>query len=283
MMKTKFPEWLKKRLPSQDKWMHVEDILEDLNLNTVCQSAQCPNQGECFGNNTATFMIMGRNCSRNCRFCAVTSAKPEELDPLEPAHVAEAVKRLGLKYIVITSVTRDDLADGGVSHFIKTVKEIKKISDDIKIELLTPDFQGEVDILKKLAETDFEVFNHNVETIPRLYSSVRPEADYEQSLFVLEKMKELNDQLYTKSGIMVGLGEQKEEVIEVMNDLRDKDVDILTIGQYLQPSSMHLKVKEFITPELFAEYKTIGEGLGFKSVVSEPFARSSYHAAESLK
>lgn len=283
MMKGKFPEWLKKRLPTQDKWMHVEDILEDLNLNTVCQSAECPNQGECFSNNTATFMIMGRNCSRNCRFCAVTSAKPEELDPLEPAHVAEAVKRLGLKYVVITSVTRDDLDDGGVSHFIKTVEEIKKISTDIKIELLTPDFQGDVEILKRLAEADFEVFNHNVETIPRLYSSVRPEADYQQSLFVLEKMKELNNQIYTKSGIMVGLGEEKEEVIEVMKDLRDKDVDILTIGQYLQPSSMHLKVKEFITPELFAEYKKIGESLGFKSVVSEPFARSSYHAAESVK
>jgi lipoic acid synthetase len=190
---------------------------------------------------------------------------------------------LDLKYVVITSVTRDDLEDGGVSHFIKTVEEIKKISGDIKIELLTPDFQGEVDILKRLAEANFEVFNHNVETIPRLYSSVRPEADYQQSLFVLEKMKDLNNQIYTKSGIMVGLGEQKEEVIEVMHDLRDKDVDILTIGQYLQPSSMHLKVKEFITPELFAEYKEIGESLGFKSVVSEPFARSSYHAAESLK
>jgi lipoic acid synthetase len=282
-MKGKFPEWLKKRLPTQDKWMQVEDVLEDLNLNTVCQSAECPNQGECFANNTATFMIMGRNCSRNCRFCAVTSAKPEKLDPIEPQHVAEAVKRLGLKYVVITSVTRDDLEDGGVSHFIKTVEEIKKISDDIKIELLTPDFKGEVDILKMLAEANFEVFNHNVETIPRLYSSVRPEADYQQSLFVLKKMKDLNDQIYTKSGIMVGLGEKKEEVIEVMHDLRDKDVDILTIGQYLQPSSMHLKVKEFITPELFAEYKNIGESLGFRSVVSEPFARSSYHAAESVK
>jgi lipoic acid synthetase len=282
-MKGKFPEWLKKRLPTQDKWMQVEDVLEDLNLNTVCQSAECPNQGECFANNTATFMIMGRNCSRNCRFCAVTSAKPEKLDPLEPQHVAEAVKRLGLKYVVITSVTRDDLEDGGVSHFIKTVEEIKKISDDIKIELLTPDFKGEVDILKMLAEANFEVFNHNVETIPRLYSSVRPEAEYQQSLFVLKKMKDLNDQIYTKSGIMVGLGEKKEEVIEVMHDLRDKDVDILTIGQYLQPSSMHLKVKEFITPELFAEYKNIGESLGFRSVVSEPFARSSYHAAESVK
>jgi lipoic acid synthetase len=282
-MGAKFPDWLKKRLPAQDKWINVKNILEDLNLNTVCQSAECPNQGECFANNTATFMIMGRNCSRNCRFCAVTSAEPEKLDPLEPAHVAEAVKRLGLKYIVITSVTRDDLEDGGVSHFIKTVEEIKKISSKIKIELLTPDFQGEPAVLEKLAQADFEVFNHNVETVPRLYSSVRPEANYEQSLFVLEQMKGLNAQLYTKSGIMVGLGEKKEEVIKVMNDLRDKDVDILTIGQYLQPSSRHLKVKEFISPEVFFEYKTIGESMGFKSVVSEPFARSSYHAAESLK
>ena len=281
-MKGKFPEWLKKRLPTQDKFVKVEETLADLSLNTVCRSAQCPNQGECFSNNTATFMILGENCSRNCRFCAVNSAEPEKVDPLEPAHLAEAVKRLNLKYVVITSVTRDDLQDGGVSQFIKVVEEAKKISADIKIELLTPDFQGKIEILKKLAEADFEVFNHNVETVPRLYSSVRPEADYQQSLFVLEKMKELKPELYTKSGIMVGLGEKKDEVVELMKDLRGKDVDILTIGQYLQPSSEHLKVAEFITPKLFAEYKSIGEFLGFKSVVSQPFARSSYHAAESL-
>jgi lipoic acid synthetase len=281
-MKGKFPEWLKKRLPTQDKWVTVEETLADLSLNTVCRSAQCPNQGECFSNNTATFMILGENCSRNCRFCAVNSAKPEQVDPMEPAHLAEAVKRLNLKYVVITSVTRDDLQDGGVSQFIDSVREIKKISAEIKIELLTPDFQGKIEILKKLAGSDFEVFNHNVETIPRLYSGVRPEADYQQSLFVLEKMKELKPALYTKSGIMVGLGEKKDEVVELMKDLREKDVEILTIGQYLQPSKQHLKVTEFITPELFAEYKSIGESLGFKSVVSQPFARSSYHAAESL-
>jgi lipoic acid synthetase len=281
-MKGKFPEWLKKRLPTQDKWVKVEETLADLSLNTVCRSAQCPNQGECFSNNTATFMILGENCSRNCRFCAVNSAKPEKVDLMEPAHLAEAVKRLNLKYVVITSVTRDDLQDGGVNQFIKVVEEVKKISNDIKIELLTPDFQGEVEILKKLAAADFEVFNHNVETIPRLYSSVRPEADYQQSLFVLEKMKKLKPAFYTKSGIMVGLGEKKDEVVELMKDLREKDVEILTIGQYLQPSKQHLKVTEFITPELFAEYKSIGKSLGFKSVVSQPFARSSYHAAESL-
>ncbi|MFN2339764.1 MAG: lipoyl synthase [Halanaerobium sp.] len=281
-MKGKFPKWLKKRLYTQDKWVKVEETLEDLNLNTVCRSAECPNQGECFANNTATFMILGENCSRNCRFCAVNSAAPEKIDPLEPSHLAEAVKRLNLKYVVITSVTRDDLKDGGVSQFIKVVEEVKKISTEIKIELLTPDFQGEIEILKKLAEADFEVFNHNVETVPRLYSSVRPEADYQQSLFVLKKMKELKPELYTKSGIMVGLGEKKNEVVEVMKDLRRKNVEILTIGQYLQPSKQHLKVAEFITPDLFAEYKSIGESLGFKSVVSQPFARSSYHAAESL-
>jgi len=281
-MKSKFPEWLKRRLPAQDKWMQVEEVLKDLNLNTVCQSAKCPNQGECFVNNTATFMILGKNCTRNCRFCAVNSSRPEKVDPQEPINVAEAVKKLNLRYVVITSVTRDDLKDGGVNQFIEVVKEINKISAEIKIELLTPDFQGEIEILKKLAAADFEIFNHNIETVPRLYSSVRPEADYEQSLFVLDKMKSLKAELYTKSGIMVGLGEKKEEVIEVMKDLRKKDVDILTIGQYLSPSKLHLEVKEFITPELFAEYKTIGESLGFKSVVSEPFARSSYHAAESL-
>lgn len=281
-MKSKFPEWLKRRLPAQDKWMQVEEVLKDLNLNTVCQSAKCPNQGECFVNNTATFMILGKNCTRNCRFCAVNSSRPEKVDPQEPINVAEAVKKLNLRYVVITSVTRDDLKDGGVNQFIEVVKEINKISAEIKIELLTPDFQGEIEILKKLAAADFEVFNHNIETVPRLYGSVRPEADYKQSLFVLDKMKSLKAELYTKSGIMVGLGEKKEEVIEVMKDLRKKDVDILTIGQYLSPSKLHLEVKEFITPELFAEYKTIGESLGFKSVVSEPFARSSYHAAESL-
>lgn len=281
-MSSKFPEWLKKRYFPQDKLVNVKEILEDLRLNTVCRSAECPNQGECYSNNTATFMILGENCTRNCRFCAVNSAKPEIVDPLEPANLAEAVRRLNLNYVVITSVTRDDLKDGGVSQFIKTVTEVKKISSKIKIELLTPDFQGEVEILKKLAEADFEVFNHNVETVPRLYSSVRPEADYQQSLFVLEKMKELRPSLYTKSGIMVGLGEKKEELIEVMKDLRKRGVDILTIGQYLQPSNDHLEVSEFIRPELFAEYKSIGESLGFKSVVSQPFARSSYHAAESL-
>jgi lipoic acid synthetase len=281
-MKSKFPEWLKRRLPAQDKWMQVEEVLKDLNLNTVCQSAKCPNQGECFVNNTATFMILGKNCTRNCRFCAVNSSRPEKVDPQEPINVAEAVKKLNLRYVVITSVTRDDLKEGGVNQFIEVVKEINMISAEIKIELLTPDFQGEIEILKKLAAADFEVFNHNIETVPRLYGSVRPEADYKQSLFVLDKMKFLKAELYTKSGIMVGLGEKKEEVIEVMKDLREKDIDILTIGQYLSPSKLHLEVKEFITPELFAEYKTIGESLGFKSVVSEPFARSSYHAAESL-
>jgi lipoic acid synthetase len=281
-MKSKFPEWLKRRLPAQDKWMQVEEVLKDLNLNTVCQSAKCPNQGECFVNNTATFMILGKNCTRNCHFCAVNSSRPEKVDPQEPINVAEAVKKLNLRYVVITSVTRDDLKEGGVNQFIEVVKEINMISAEIKIELLTPDFQGEIEILKKLAAADFEVFNHNIETVPRLYGSVRPEADYKQSLFVLDKMKFLKAELYTKSGIMVGLGEKKEEVIEVMKDLRKKDVDILTIGQYLSPSKLHLEVKEFITPELFAEYKTIGESLGFKSVVSEPFARSSYHAAESL-
>lgn len=281
-MKGKFPSWLKKRLPAADKWLQVENVLEDLNLNTVCRSAVCPNQGECFANKTATFMILGENCTRNCRFCAVNSSQPQKIDPEEPSHLAEAVKRLNLKYVVITSVTRDDLKDGGVSQFIDSVKEIKKISADIKIELLTPDFQGEVEILKKLAAADFEVFNHNLETISRLYTAVRPEADYQQSLFVLEKMKFLRPELYTKSGIMVGLGESKDEVLELMQDLRAVDVDILTIGQYLQPSNFHLEVEEFITPELFAEYESIGESLGFKSVVSQPFARSSYHAAESL-
>ncbi|MCK8824204.1 lipoyl synthase [Fuchsiella alkaliacetigena] len=281
-MSSKFPSWLKKRLPAKEKRARVEDTLEDLKLNTVCQGAECPNRGECFAENTATFMILGRNCTRNCRFCAVSSATPDQVDPLEPVHIAKAVDRLDLEYVVITSVTRDDLEDGGVSQFIKVAAEIKKLSTEIKIELLTPDFQGKPKILRQLAEADFEVFNHNIETVPRLYNKVRPEADYRRSLEVLPRLKSLKSEVYTKSGLMLGLGEKRNEVIQVMKDLRSVKVDILTIGQYLQPSPEHLEVKEFITPEQFAEYKSLGEELGFKAVVAGPFARSSYRAAETL-
>jgi lipoyl synthase len=277
-MSKKFPEWLTKRLPSHEKMAEIESLLSELELNTICQSAHCPNIGECFAKRTAAFMILGNVCTRHCRFCAVLKGKPEEVNSQEPANLAKAVLKLGLKYAVITSVTRDDLEDGGVNQFIKTVEEIKKVSPQTIVELLTPDFKGEERLFSQLVKADFEVFNHNVETVPGLYREVRPEADYQRSLKVLSMVKSLRPDLYTKSGIMVGLGEEKEEVIAVLRDLRNVECDLLTIGQYLQPSKKHLEVKEFVRPEQFDEYKKVAEEMGFKAVASGPFVRSSYQA-----
>lgn len=278
MKSKKFPDWLKKRLPARERYVEIKNLLTDLNLNTVCQSAECPNTGECFSRKTATFMILGNVCTRSCRFCAVTKSKPQKVNPEEPHNVARAVFRLGLKHVVITSVTRDDLDDGGVSQFIKTVEEIRKLTPDVVIELLTPDFKGEERILRMLAGSNFEIFNHNIETVPSLYRTVRPGADYKRSLKVLKVFKELKEGILTKSGIMVGLGEEKEEIVKVFRDLREVGCDYLTIGQYLQPSKEHLEVKEFIHPERFKEYKEIAYKMGFKAVASGPFVRSSYQA-----
>ncbi|MBE3573062.1 MAG: lipoyl synthase [Moorella humiferrea] len=276
----RLPPWLHKQLPSSGNIEATRRLLADLNLNTVCQSALCPNQGECFARRTATFMIMGNTCTRNCRFCAVEHGRPEALDQDEPIRVAEAARRLGLKHVVVTSVTRDDLPDGGAGHFAATISALRAALPQAYIEVLTPDFRGDEKALTTIAFAKPDIFNHNVETVPRLYPEVRPQADYRRSLMVLKKIKDYDPTIYTKSGLMVGLGETADEVLQVMADLRAVGCDILTIGQYLRPSPRHLEIKEFITPETFAWYAEKGREMGFLYVASAPFVRSSYHAAE---
>ena len=278
-----FPPWLKKKVPSNRKIKQTRQILDDLELNTVCESASCANMGECFSKKTATFMIMGNTCTRNCQFCAVTGGEPETLDQNEPDHLAQAVVKLGLKHVVITSVTRDDLGDGGASHFAECIKKVRSQDSEIIIEVLTPDFNKKIKSLKLVADSDPDIFNHNVETIPRFYDKVRPEADYQRSLKVISLIKDFNNSIFTKSGIMVGLGETETEVIQVMKDLRSIDCDILTIGQYLQPTSNQVPVEEYITPEQFSKYEEIGRDLGFKYIASGPYVRSSYQADDFSK
>lgn len=240
----------------------------------------CPNMGQCFGKGTATFMILGDTCTRGCRFCAVTKGKPEPLDPAEPSKVADAVHGLGLRHAVITSVTRDDLPDGGAGAFAETIESIHKLSPDTIVEVLVPDFAGSREALSIVVEAGPEIINHNLETIPRLYPTVRPQAVYARSLELLEGVKHLNSAILTKSGLMLGLGETSDEVLSVMDDLRAVGCDMLTLGQYLRPSPWHLEVAEFITPELFAEYRRAAEAKGFSSVASGPLVRSSFNAAE---
>jgi len=275
-----FPSWLKKRVSFNENYLETSNLLKKLKLNTVCQSANCPNIGECFANRTATFMILGNVCTRNCRFCNVAGGTPEPLDDEEPQRVARAAVELGLKHVVITSVTRDDLPDGGAGHFARTIKEIKKIKPDTIIEVLTPDFRGDQNAINKVVEAFPRIYNHNIETIPELYDRVRPQADYNRSLNLLEYVKKTNERIYTKSGLMVGLGETQKQVIRVMKDLREVGCDILTIGQYLQPSKDHIEIEEYVRPEVFKEYEKIGYELGFKHVASDPFVRSSFHAEE---
>lgn len=275
------PEWLKVRLLNEDL-NRMEAFLKSMSLNTVCQSANCPNMGECFARKTATFMIMGNICTRNCRFCAVEKGHPQPLDEDEPRRVAEAAQKLGLKHVVVTCVTRDDLPDGGASHFAKTIYELKKLPG-VAVEVLVSDFMGKEESIAKVIEAKPDIINHNIETVPRLYSKVRPKADYSRSLNLLKKSKELDPYILTKSGIMVGLGETEEEVIQVMKDLRSVDCDMMTIGQYLRPSVKHIEVAEYVTPQQFERYEEIGYELGFKYVASGPLVRSSYHADEGLK
>lgn len=277
-MNKKLPSWLNKKIPTPEKRSKVKNLVESLNINTVCQEANCPNIGECFSNKTATFMILGENCTRNCKFCAVSAKKPTSVDKNEPRNIARAVKKLGLTYVVITSVTRDDLADGGVKQFVKTINEIKKISPKIRVEILTPDFQGKKNILKKLKKADFEIFAHNIETVPDLYQKIRPEANYNRSLNLLSYMREIMPDIYIKSGLMLGLGESEKEVLKVLNDLYEVGVEIITIGQYLAPSSNHAEVKEYIKPKKFEEYKEAALDIGFETAVAGPFVRSSYRA-----
>lgn len=274
------PSWLKKRISISPQQSHVHDILKGLNLHTVCQSAMCPNIAECFGKGTATFMILGNICTRNCRFCAITSGEPQPVDEDEPRRLALAVRKLNLRHVVITSVTRDDLPDGGSGHFANTINEIRQETPETTIEVLTPDFQGDESALKKVIVSRPDIFNHNLETVSRLYSQVRPMADYQRSLDVLEKAKKFDSEMYTKSGIMLGLGEARDEVSQVMKDLRDVDCNIITVGQYLRPSKAHIEIKEYIEPSVFEEIEEEAKALGFKYVASGPFVRSSFNAAE---
>ncbi len=276
----RLPAWLKKKVSINQNIRDTRNILKKYGLNSVCQSARCPNIGECFSRKTATFMIMGNICTRNCRFCAIPTGDPEPLKEEEPCKLAQATEEMGLKHVVITSVTRDDLSDGGAEHFARTIKEIRKLNPGTVIEVLTPDFKNNKIAIKKVITAGPDIFNHNVETIPELYEKVRPQAKYERSLAVLKYVNDFDDKIFTKSGIMVGLGETKEKVIEVMEELRSVNCDILTIGQYLQPGKEYLPVEEYIEPQKFDEYKKIAQELGFIYVASGPFVRSSFHAQD---
>ncbi len=277
------PRWLRVNMEDLQKEEAVKRMLRDLSLNTVCQEANCPNRIECFSNKTATFMILGTQCSRNCRFCNVSHEALEPVDPKEPENVAKATRELGLKHVVVTSVTRDDLTDGGAGHFSKVINAIRAVDKEIAIEVLIPDFQGDFKALKKVTDAKPDIINHNIETIPRMYDKIRPQAHYNQSLEVLKNVKKLDSSIFTKSGIMVGIGEATEEVHQVMKDLREYQCDFLTIGQYLAPSKEHYPVEEYITPEAFKAYKDKGESLGFSFVASDPLVRSSYKAADMLE
>lgn len=275
------PDWLRVKAPQFERVGSVKEILRDLSLNTVCEEASCPNIGECFSVGTATFLIMGPACTRACPYCDIDfEKKPQALDPNEPLQLAEAVHRLKLNHVVITSVNRDDLSDEGASQFVRCIEEVRKVSPKTTIELLIPDLCGNWDALKTILAADPDVLNHNTETIPRLYKKVRPQGDYQRSLELLRRAREIAPWVYTKSGIMVGLGETHNEVREVIQGLRNVDCDILTIGQYLQPSQKHLGVKDFITPEQFQGWQEFGESIGFLQVVSSPLTRSSYHAEQ---
>ena len=276
------PEWLRIRSVSNSNQDDVANILRNLNLNTVCKEANCPNSMECFSRKTATFMILGTACTRDCRFCNVRYEEPLPIDPSEPERIANAVKKLDMRYIVITSVTRDDLPDGGAGHFANVVKAIGKINPNTKIEVLIPDFQGCIDALKVVADCSPDVISHNMETIKALYSQVRPQAEYKRSLELLRNIKCLNSNIHSKSGIMLGLGETAEQVYELFDDLREVGCEFLTIGQYLAPTAKHFPIYEYIEPHRFDEYGEIARGKGFLFVTSAPLVRSSYHADEAL-
>ena len=275
------PKWLRVKAPQWQRVGSVKEILRDLELNTVCEEASCPNIGECFNVGTATFLIMGPACTRACPYCDIDfEKKPQALDPTEPIRLGEAVRRLKLSHVVITSVNRDDLADGGANQFVRCIAEIRKVSPSTTIEVLIPDLCGNWQALAIILEAQPEVLNHNTETIPRLYRQVRPQGDYQRSLDLLAKTQQISPRTYTKSGLMVGLGETDAEVKTVMENLRAVNCDIITIGQYLQPSAKHLGIKEFVTPEQFASWQKFGEEIGFLQVVSSPLTRSSYHAEQ---
>ncbi len=278
------PEWLRIRLGDPTNQNHLLKLIQGLNLHTVCQEARCPNIFECWSDRTATFMLGGDICTRHCGFCAVGKGAPEALDENEPRNVAEAVRHLNLAHTVITSVNRDDLPDGGAAHWAETIRQVRRVNPDCKIEVLIPDFNGDEDALNTVLDAEPDVLNHNTETIARLYRRVRPDADYQQSLTLLRRAADRRNreqpEMLTKSGIMVGLGEEFDEVVELMKDLRVASCDIMTIGQYLQPHARRLPVERYVTPEEFRSWHEIGMQMGFKHVQSSPLTRSSYHARE---
>ncbi len=278
-MQKRLPDYLKRPIIDTDKTRTVRRILKTKCLNTVCENARCPNKNECYTKNTATFLIMGNNCTRNCRYCNINCSRPEPLDLNEPFHVAEAVKDLGLKYAVITSVTRDDLPDGGAEHFANCIYEIRKISPDVKIEILTPDFKGDKDSLNTIIKAHPNVFNHNIETVRNVFKTARPQGDYDCSLEVLKYIKD-NSDIITKSGLMIGLGETFEDIEQTLVDLKNVGCDILTIGQYIQPSKAHLEVSKYYTPEEYENLKQLAEKVGIKHYQIGPLVRSSYRASE---
>jgi len=279
-MRSRLPPWFKKKMPNGVLMTQMKGLLDDLCLHTICESAICPNQGDCFSKRTATFLILGDICTRNCTFCAVQKGIPPPVDRLEPEHVAEAVAAMELRHAVITSVTRDDLPDGGASHFAETIRILKARSPALTVEVLVPDFRGSQEALRLVVAARPDVVNHNVETVPRLYPEVRPLANFERSLWLLRKAKVLDPEIVTKSGVMVGLGERREELIATMAALREAGCDLLTIGQYLQPSPQHHAVIRYVPPEEFDQYAHIGREMGFRDVASAPLVRSSFCAAE---
>jgi lipoic acid synthetase len=273
------PEWIRARAGGGERFLEIKKILREKKLHTVCEEASCPNIGECFGHGTATFMIMGDLCTRRCPFCDVAHGRPDALDPDEPRHLGETIAALDLKYVVITSVDRDDLRDGGAGHFVECIRSVRALSPQTRIEILTPDFRGRLDRALEILEAGPpDVMNHNLETVPRLYRQARPGSDYSHSLQLLKQFKARHPHVPTKSGLMVGLGETNEEILEVMRDLRAHDVDMLTVGQYLQPSRHHLPVTRFVHPDEFAMFEEEAGKMGFVNAACGPMVRSSYHA-----
>ena len=276
------PDWLKVKIGGGKNYLRMKSLLRNAKLHTICEEAKCPNIAECFGSRTAVFLILGDVCTRNCRYCNVKYGEPSSLNLNEPMDVAESVKELGLKYVVITSVTRDDLEDGGANVFYKTIKEIKKLNKNCKVEVLIPDFKGKIGSLNKIINAKPDVINHNIEVVQELFPEIRPQGNYETSLEILTNIKKIKKGVKTKSGFMVGFGETNEQILKTMSDLRKANVDFLTIGQYLQPSRDHVEIKRYYTPEEFKEFKKLALNMGFKHVESGPLVRSSYHAEKAL-
>jgi len=279
-MKGRLPPWFKKKMPEPGLLTSMKDLFDGLSLHTICESAICPNQGDCFSQRTATFLLLGDICTRNCTFCAVKKGDPGPVDENEPQHLAQAVERLGLRHVVVTSVTRDDLPDGGASHFAKTIALLKAKDEGLTVEVLLPDFCGSLQSLETVVDAHPDVINHNLETVPRLYPEVRPKADFQRSLRLLGQAKEFDPQIVTKSGLMVGLGETRDELLQMMEALRRVKCDLLTIGQYLQPSAHHHPVIRYVPPEEFLEYESIGKAMRFCDVASAPLVRSSFNARQ---